>query len=59
MTDISDKLRTFLVWLDHGYVGIERVEELVDVPAGIDANALCAEVLDDMMGTLDYDWGEV
>ncbi len=60
MTDISDETRKFKVWLEYGYAGITPQEEIVEVPAGEDADEVCKEVLDCLIGNnLDTGWAEV
>ncbi len=60
MTDISDKPRKFKVWLDYGYSVIDPKEEVVEVPAGEDADKLCEEVLAELIGNnLDTGWHDV
>lgn len=57
MPDISRRKRTFEVWIDVGVPGKDPHTELVEVPAGEDADEVCAEVLDTMIGNhLDTGW---
>jgi len=55
--DISDKPRRFIVHA-HGGRGCENYE-LVTVEAGEDADVVCADLLDCMIGNnFDTGWGE-
>jgi hypothetical protein len=57
MPDISRRNRTFEVWIDVGVPGKSPHTETVEVPAGEDADEVCAEVLDTMIGShLDTGW---
>lgn len=57
--DISDKDRVFVVFLDKDIPGVEMAREEVTVPAGEDANEVCAELLDHMIGNELYTgWSE-
>ena len=60
MADISDRPRVFKVWLDRNVPGVRTDYEQVEVPAGEDADVICADVLDGMIGNvLDTGWNEV
>ncbi len=47
--DISDKDRTFRVWLNIGVRGVEATEDTVVIKAGWDADEVCMEVLQVMI----------
>lgn len=57
MADISNKNRTFTVYLDKQVAGHSASEETVEVPAGEDADEVCNEVLQVMISNeLDVGW---
>ena len=57
MPDISDKNRVFIVHA-HGGRGNENYET-IEVEAGEDADEVCADLLDTMIGNhFDTGWGE-
>ncbi len=59
MADISDKPRTFTVYLDRNVTGADTIEEEVKVGAGEDADVACLEVLNELIGGyLDTGWYE-
>lgn len=58
--DRSDHDRVFSVWMDKNVVGLDTIEEKVNVPAGADANAICGNWLDVMISNdIDSGWDEV
>ena len=59
MTDIAKRKRTFVVYLDRQVVGCDASEEEVTVEAGEDADVVCNDVLQEMLGNeLDAGWYE-
>jgi len=49
MSDVSDKDRTFIVWLDKNVPGMDTVDMKVVVKAGDDADLACEEALDSLI----------
>ncbi len=58
--NVSEKPRRFEVWIDKGVPGMGPIIQIVDVPAGEDADTVCGEALDEMIANdLDTGWREV
>jgi len=57
--NVSTKTRHFAVWLDKNVVGTEESGLIVEVSPGEDADEVCADALDILIGNeLDAGWRE-